>query len=80
MHPVVRIVERARWHEGAGVDQDHRTSSAGKISSVRFAKLGSLLVKLPTKASHVILYGVAHWSVTNRRCRLLRVRIRAYWS
>jgi hypothetical protein len=45
VHPLVRIVDGTRWHEGVGVDQDHRTSSAGKISSVRFAKLGSLLVK-----------------------------------
>ena len=47
VHPVVRIVERARWHEGAGVDQDHPDELSRQDLFGAFAKLGSLLVKLP---------------------------------
>src|SRR5512133_4087066 len=39
----------------AGVDQNRRPSTARRISSVLFVKLGSLLVKLPTRASHAEL-------------------------
>ena len=68
VHPVVRIVECARWHERAGVDQDHRPSSARKISSVRFAKLGSLLMKLPTRASHAAIRFLLRFSSCALRC------------